>query len=100
MVSCTLLSTMLAVYSISRLIWAQRKNYKKWDIERTLLATTVVSTLGTAFMYFTFLEIWVYSKSVGTMVFTLTEMLITFSYIVCMFRLLITIGSLIGWEVG
>lgn len=94
------MSTLLAVYSISRLVWAQKTNYKKWDIERTLLGTTVFSTLGTAFMYFTFLELWDYSKSVGHMVFSMTEVLITFSYIVCMFRLLITIGSLIGWEVG
>ena len=92
------MSILLSVYGIFRLLYAQKVNYKKWDIERTLLSTTIVSSFGTAMMYFTHLGFLAESSTLVKITFILTEMLITFSFIICLFRLVITIGALIGWE--
>lgn len=94
------MSTLLSIYGIIRLLYAQKMNYKKWDIERTLLSTTIVSSMGTALMYFSHLGFLNNDHWTVKAIFILTDMLITLSFIVCLFRLVITIGGLIGWEIG
>jgi len=74
------------------------KNYRRWDMDRTLLLTTILSCIGTAFMYLYASGYLPVRSIVVERVFYIAEIGINLGYLLCNFRLLKTIYEVIGWD--
>ena len=107
MVVCMGFSLSICIYCILRIIHAQIKNYKKWDIERSLMASSLFSSFGTplmnpgtVFVYYRYMANLYQPSEFKHLVFLVTDLLVVLTFLLCLYRMTLSIYEVLTWENG